>query len=191
MTNKRFRMKRSLFALALVAALPLAASAADGISYNYVEGGYTQTNTDGADADGFGVNGSIAIHPNFHIFGGWQNQEIEDTNIDFDQWRLGVGYNYQIAPKADLVTRIAYEKFDAGQGFDFDGYSTEVGVRGAANQYLEGYAMAGWEDYELADGEFYGKLGAQVKFNPTWGLAGEAKFVEGDTQWFVGPRLTW
>jgi Ax21 family sulfation-dependent quorum factor len=184
-------MKRSLLALAFLAALPFAASATDGISYNYVEGGYTQTNTDGADANGWGLNGSVAIHPNFHIFGGWSNQDIDDSNLDFDQWRLGVGYNRQIAPKIDLVTRVAYEKFDAGNGFDVDGYSTEVGIRGAANEYFEGYAMAGWEDFERVDGEFYGKLGAQAKFNKNWGLAGEVKFIEGDQQYFIGPRVTW
>ena len=44
-------------------------------------------------------------------------------------------------------------------------------MRGAADAYLEGYAMAGWEDFEYADGEFYGSVGAQVKFNPNWGVA--------------------
>jgi Ax21 family sulfation-dependent quorum factor len=185
-------MKRSLLALAFLAALPFAASAADGISYNYVEGGYVNTNADHGDADGFGVNGSVAISPNFHLFGGWSNQEIDNSGgADFDRWRLGVGYNRTLSPQIDLVARAAYEKLDAGHGFDVDGYSTEVGVRGAANPYFEGYAMAGWEDFEHVDGDFYGKLGAQAKFNQNWGIAGEVKFVSGDQQWFVGPRLTW
>ena len=184
-------MKRSLLALPLLAALSFGATAAEGVSWNYVEGGYAATDTDAGDADGFALGGSAAIHPNFHLFGNFSNQEIEDTNVDFDQWRLGVGYNHQIAPSVDLVTRLAYEKFDAGQDLEFDGYSAEVGVRGAMGPMFEGYAMAGHEDFEQADGEFYGRLGAQVKFNPTWGVAGDVKFVDGDTQWFVGPRVTW
>ena len=48
------------------------------MSYTYVEGGYAATNTDGGDADGFAINGSGAIAPNFHLFGGYSNQEIED-----------------------------------------------------------------------------------------------------------------
>ena len=184
-------MKRSLFALTLLAALPFAASAAEGVSYNYVEGGYVATKTDAGDADGFGVNGSVAIHPNFHVFGAFSNQEIEDTNIDFDQTRFGVGYNHPVAANTDLVTRVAYEKFDAGSDLDFDGYSAEVGVRSALAPNFEGYAMAGYEDFEQADSEFYGRVGAQVKLNQTWGVAGDVKFVDGDTQWFVGPRLTW
>lgn len=185
-------MKRSLLALSLLAALPFAATAAEGVSYNYVQGGYVATNGDGnADADGFGIDGSVAVHPNFHLFGGYNQQEIDDTNIDVDQWKLGVGYNYEIAPKADLVTRIAYEKYDAGSGFDFDGYSAEAGVRAALGTHVDGYALAGYEDYEDIDGDFYARLGANVKFNENWGLNGDVKFADGDAQWFVGPRFSW
>lgn len=185
-------MKRTLLALTLLAALPFAASAAEGVSYNYVQGGYVATNGDGnADAKGYGIDGSVAVHPNFHIFGGYSNQEIDNTNIDFDQWKLGVGYNYEISPKADLVTRIAYEKTDFGSNFDFNGYSAEVGVRGALTTHLEGYAMAGYEDYKDLDGDYYGRLGVNVKFNENWGLNGDVKFADGDSQWFVGPRFTW
>ena len=193
-------MKRSpgfskLTALTLLAALPAlalsaTASAADGVSYNYVEGGYAATNTDAGDADGVGINGSVAIHPNFHLFAGYSNQELDDTDFDFDQSRIGVGYNHQIAPAIDLVTRVAYEKFDAGSGLTFDGYSAEVGVRGAIAPSFEGYAFAGHEDFEQADSEFYGRLGAQVKFNQTWGVNGEVKFVDGYTSYFVGPRMS-
>lgn len=190
-------MKRSLLALSLAAALPLAAAhAADSISYNHVEAGYAATNADG-DADGFGLNASVAVHPNFHVFGGWSNQDIDHSSADFDQWRIGVGYNHEISPNADLVTRIAYEKFDAGRDsfgnrYDPDGYSVEVGVRGAMLPQLEGHALVGYEDYGSEfDSDFYGRLGAVWKFTPNWGMSGDVKFVSGDTQWFVGPRFTW
>ena len=185
-------MKRTLLALTLLAALPFAASAAEGVSYNYVQGGYSATNGDGnADAKGYGIDGSVAVHPNFHIFGGYSKQEIDNSNIDFDQWRLGVGYNYALSEKADLVTRIAYEKADFGSNLDFNGYSAEAGVRGALGKHFEGYAMAGYEDYEQADGDFYGRVGAQVKFNQNWGVNGDVKFADGDTQWSIGPRFSW
>ncbi len=184
-------MKRSFLALAMFAALPFAASAADGISYNYVQGGYVATNTDAGDADGWGLGGSAALSQNFHVFGNFANQDLKDVDADFDQWRVGVGYNHQVSQRMDLVTRVAYEKFDAGNDIDADGYSVEAGVRGAMTPMLEGYALAGYEDGDSFDGDFYGKLGAQVKFNPNWGVAADVKFADGDTQWFVGPRLTW
>ncbi|AWV08775.1 OmpO family porin [Marilutibacter maris] len=191
---KRFAISK-LAALSLIAALPFAASAAEGVSYNYVEGGYAATNTDGGDADGWAIGGSGAIAPNFHIFGNYTNQDIDDTNLDFDQWRLGVGYNHEINPNVDLLTRIAYEKIDFGGDLDADGWSVEAGVRGAFTPNFEGYALAGYEDYDKIagqniDGEFYGRLGALVKFNQTWGINGDVKFVDGDTQWFVGPRVS-
>ena len=45
-------------------------------------------------------------------------------------------------------------------------------------------------DAEQFDGSFYGRLGAQVKFNQTWGITGDVKFLEGDTQYFIGPRAS-
>ncbi|MCM2337881.1 MAG: Ax21 family protein [Lysobacter sp.] len=183
-------MKRSLLALTLLAALPFAASAADGVSYTYVEGGYTATNTDAGDADGWAIKGSGAVAPNFHIFGEFDKQEIENTNFDVDHYRVGVGYNRDITANTDLLTRVAYEKYDAGQGIDFDGYSVEAGVRSALAPNFEGYALAGYEDGDSYDGEFYGRLGGQVKFNQQWGLSGDVKFIDGDTQYFVGPRVS-
>jgi Ax21 family sulfation-dependent quorum factor len=185
-------VRSKLAALALLAALPFAASAADGVSYTYVEGGYMATNPDnGPDADGWAINGSGAIAPNFHVFGSYSNQEIDGTNVDFDQWRLGLGYNHELNSKIDLLTRVAYEKLDAGSNADFDGWSVEAGVRGAFAPNFEGYALAGYEDYDHGiDGDFYGRVGAQVKFNPTWGISGDVKFTDDDTQYFVGPRIS-
>jgi len=57
---------------------------------------------------------------------------------------------------------------------------------------VEGYAMLGYQDGNDFEGDAYGRLGAAVKFNQNWGAAAEVKIVNGgDTQWFVGPRLTW
>jgi Ax21 family sulfation-dependent quorum factor len=189
-------MTRSLITLALLAALPFAASAADGINYNYVQGGYSAVNRSGSagDTDGWAFAGSAALNQNFHVFGNFTNQELKHANgVDYDKWRVGLGYNRQVSQHIDLLTRVAYEKFDGGTGpgAEANGYSVEAGVRGAMTPMIEGYALAGYEDGRQYDGDFYGKLGAQVKFNRNWGLAADVKFADGDQQWFVGPRLTW
>ncbi len=189
-------MKRSQIAIAtlgLLAILPLAANAADRPSYNYVEGGYVSTDLKGLpDADGFGVKGSVAFHPNFHVFGDYANQEFDNTSVDFDQWRLGLGYNHALTDRTDLLTRVAYEKVDFGSIGSADGWSVEAGARSALLPNLEGYALAGYEDGDQVDGDFYGRLGAQYKFNHNWGISGDVKLVKGgDRQWFVGPRFSW
>ena len=150
-------MKRSLLALTLLAALPFAASAADGLSYNYVQGGYTHVNSD-VNAKGWSVDGSAAIAPNFHVFGGY-NVVKADTAIlipgggtqkpKLDQWKLGVGYNHSIAANTDFVGTLAYQKAEAklaGVSTNLDGYAAEAGVRSALGWSVEGYAMAGHED---------------------------------------------
>lgn len=191
-------MKVSLLApaaltVALLVAAPFTASAADGVSYNYVEGGYAKTDLkDLPDADGFGVKASVAFHPNFHVFGDYSNQEFDNSNLDFDQWRLGVGYNHALTQRTDLLTRVAYEKLDFGSGLDSDGWSVEVGARSALLPQLEGYALAGYEDGDQTDGDFYGRLGAQWKFNQNWGVSSDVKLIKGgDKQWFIGPRFSW
>ncbi|MBD7924115.1 MULTISPECIES: OmpO family porin [Xanthomonas] len=190
-------MKTSLLALGLLATLPFAASAAEGLSYNYVEGGYIKTDADGGDADGWAVKGSYAINPNFSVFGDFNRQKTDFGDVDVDQWRIGAGYNHEISTSTDLVTRVAYNRFDPEYGTKFNGYSAEVGIRTAFNPYLEVYALGGYEDYTKKDGinpdgEFYGRLGAQAKLNQNWGLSADLKMNrDGDKEWFVGPRFSW
>ena len=182
-------MKKSLLALTLLAAAPFAASAAEGVSYNYVEGGYVASKISGPDADGWAIGGSGAIAPNFHVFGNYNSQTVDNTNFDIDNWRLGVGYNHEIGPKTDLLTRVAYERYETDIQ-NFNGYSVEAGVRSGLTKNWEGYVLAGYEDGSDFDGDFYGRIGTQVKFNPNWSVSGEVKFADGDTQYFVGPRYT-
>ena len=210
--------RKSLLGLAVLAALPFAASAqnATGLNYNYVEGGYVASNIDNnnddIDADGFGGNASFALSDNFHVFGGFSSQDTDTFEVfdgtshnrvstDVDQWRVGLGYNLPIAGTTDLVARAAYEKFEiddvtvGGQTFDVndgeDGYSAEVGVRTAFTENFEGHAFAGYEDFGDGADDFYGRVGALVKFNPNWGLSGDVKIADGGTEWFVGPRYSW
>jgi hypothetical protein len=57
--------------------------------------------------------------------------------------------------------------------------------------------MAGYEDYSKKhgvnpDGQFYGRLGGQVKLNQNWGINGDIKMDRhGDKEWSVGPRFSW
>ncbi|MET3008677.1 Ax21 family protein [Stenotrophomonas koreensis] len=191
-------MKNTVIALGLAAIVPFAASAADGrLSYNYVEGGYVATDSKGGDADGFGIKGSFAVHPNYHVFADYTGQETDLGKVDVDQWRIGAGYNRGINSTTDLVARAAYQKFDPQYGYDFNGVSAEVGLRSQLHPVVEGYAFAGYEDYSKKhginpDGEFYGRVGAVANINANWGVTGEVKLAKaGAREWFVGPRFSW
>ena len=122
-------MKRSLIALALIAALPFAASAQDaksGLSYNYAEAGYTKLNSS-LNADGWAVKGSAALAPNVHVFGGYSKVDFDSilgVSPNAELWEIGVGYNRSISAKADFVGTLAYQKANAsasGVSADSDG----------------------------------------------------------------------
>ncbi|HRO63343.1 diffusible signal factor-reguated Ax21 faimly protein [Thermomonas sp.] len=187
-------MKRLALAIALscAAAVPFTAAAADGISYNHVQGGYVATNSNGPDADGWGLGASVAVHPNVHLFANYARQDIKHTAFDFDQWRVGGGYNTQIGSNTDFVANVAYERVSAGGGVNADGYSIEGGVRSALAPRFEGYAMVGYLDGNHLKGEPYGRLGATAKFSPNWGVNADVRIINGGTtEWSVGPRYTW
>lgn len=182
-------MKRSIFALALLAAVPFAASAADGINYNYVEGGYVATKTSGADADGWALKGSAAIAPNFNVFGDAGRQDITNSNASYNTGRLGVGYHTPVGQNVDFVSGVAYERV-AAKGYSSNGYSMEGGVAAQVSPRMTLSAKAGYEDAKHTKGEFYGKLGAQVGLTPNWAISGEAKLANGANQYFIGPRYS-
>lgn len=182
-------MKFSLIALTLAAALPLSAMAADGVSYTYVEGGYSKLNTDGGDADGWALKGSSAIAPNFHVFGSYGQQEIDNTNIKLKGGNVGVGYNRPISQTTDFVSKVAYEGTKAGN-YNQDGYSLEAGLNSRLSPRFSGQVAVGYEDGDNVDGEVYGKLGGQVHMTRNWSLSGDVKFADGAQQYFIGPRYT-
>jgi len=195
-------MKNSLLALGLLATLPFAAAAADNISYNYVEGDYVKTDPSGHgnNADGWGLKGSYAFHPNFHVFAGYQKQKIDGpSDLDVNQWNVGLGYNYAISNSTDLLARVSYQNWDPEYyRKDFNGWATEVGINNSFGPRVSTYLLAGYEDYAKRDninpeGQFYGRLGGQYNFTPNWALSGDIKMYtkHGDVQWSVGPRFSW
>jgi Ax21 family sulfation-dependent quorum factor len=190
MENLRMRRTVWISALALSLALPLAAQAAE-FDYSWLEAGYTSIEADdGPDADGWALNGSAAIAPQVHVFGSYAGTELDGVNIDGDVMRLGLGWNTGIAEAHDLVVRANYLKVDTDfPGGDGDGYEAEVGLRSALGANFETYVAAGYADIDRGSGDLYGKLGAQYKFSPGWGLAATVTLADGANEYFIGPRL--
>ena len=204
--------------LALAAALALAsfAATAGDLSYSYVEGGYVRTDIDDlGDGDGFGVNGSVAVHDNVFLFGGYSMQDASEygVEVDLDALRLGAGFNWALNDRADFVATAAWERTETDVGIDglgsfdveADGYALEAGFRGqlSVDGDIEGWAMAGYADVdsmeiegndvgtdEDEDDEVYGRAGMLFKFNPTWGVVAEGRFASDVRQYFVGVRAS-
>ena len=185
---RKYIMKRALFALALAAALPMSAQAAER-SYSYVELDYVNAEFDfgpGVDDnfDGAAVRGSVKFgESNFYGFGSYADIE------DLTQTDLGVGYAHNLSDNLDLVTELAWRNTDAGS-FDADDTRVSVGLRGNLADNFEGSIKANYIDGDAYDSEFGGTIGGQFKFNDTWGITGEAEFVNDVTIYSVGVRAS-
>jgi len=206
--------KQIVLALALAAA-SFGATAGD-LGYSYVQGGYARTHIDGlGNGDGFGLDGSVAVSKNVHIFGGYTMQSASEDGIDVDlnSTRLGVGFNTAINERADFVARAAYERADVDVDVpDFgsidgnaDGYSLEAGFRGqlSVDGDIEGWVLGGYAKLDSAevddisldteggdDDQFYGRAGMLFKFNPTWGVVAEGRFAQDTNEVLVGVRAS-
>ena len=184
-------MNKSLFALALAAALPLAAQAADKpLSYTYVEGNYQKADH---GVDGVGLRGSYGLgSSNFYVLGGYSWLGSDDETFDDDEIKaneLGLGYHHALAGKTDLLGEVAYRNMRVA-GRNIDGARGSVGVRSALSDRIEGIAKVNYYDASDYDGDVTGTVGGQYKFNDMWGATAEAEFGNGDKAWLLGVRAS-
>lgn len=195
-------MKKHLaLALALALAAPVAASANE-LSYTYVEGGYAQVTLDGEDLgagdidfDGFQLRGSAAMTDNVYAFGGYGSVTNDDfgADIDVNEVQLGAGFRHGLSERADFIAELGYVRQEVealGESFDATGGRLSAGFRGLLSDHFEGLVKASYNDGGDFEGDFSFTAGAQVKFNPTWGLVGEIEAGEDLTKYLVGVRAS-
>jgi hypothetical protein len=169
-------------AAAMLAAVAVPAVAAERpLSYTWFEAGYAQTEVDGLDQvlgsdhlDGYDVNISYGHDNGLILFGSYgstgKDLRYSDADIDargdldFDRFRVGIGYAFGINERVDWVTRAAYENAKLGLSGSVDyldefgdpatgtlageieakGYSLETGLRGKLASRFEGYIGGGY-----------------------------------------------
>ncbi len=179
-------MKRALFALALAAALPMSAQAAER-SYSYAELDYV--NADGS-ANGFGLRGSVDFaDSNFYGLASYSSVQPNGTNVNIDFYEIGLGYHHAITDGADVIGEVAYQNADA-LGFNIDAYRVSGGFRGNLTDNVEGIIKVNYVDGSNLNGDFSGTLGAQFKFNDTWGITTEVEFANGGQTYLAGVRAS-
>ncbi len=206
-------MKTKILALALALA-PFAASAAP-LSYTYVEGGWNKLHVeddllDNPEADGGFIRGSYDLGSGVNVFGG-VSRASEDfglapgvrADLDLTQYELGLGYHQSMSDRVDFIAELAYARLDADLdvsgygkiGDDIKGGRAALGVRGQFNDALEGLLKVNYYGGGDFDETFTGVIGAQYKFNPTWGITAEIEHGEllsnnEDTRYMVGVRAS-
>lgn len=207
-------MRKILIVAALLAAAPFSALA-DGLSYTYVEGGWTQFQTDDdllddPKLDGGYVRGSFALAEQVHVFGAW-NYASKSYNYDYGRYKLelnqpelGIGYHMPFSDRVDYTADIAWVRQQAEITVDSDIYNVRLrdkdhtnlvratmGLRGKPSAMTEAWIKAGYMDGgNNFEGTWVGTLGGQINFTRTWGLVGEISGYRDVTQFSAGVRAS-
>lgn len=176
-------MRKTLIT-ALAVATPFALAAEP--SYDYLEGSYL--NLDG-DLDGFGVAGSKAMAPNFHLYGEYDH--AEDGPLEARTAVIAAGLNHGISPTTDVVGRIGWAKGwveAGGVDFDDDGLMAEAGLRTALSDTIEINGFL--RHVDVADADPSLAIGGVFGFTPAFGVTGDVEFTEDETMYRVGLRYS-
>jgi hypothetical protein len=150
--------RRILSGLAvLAAALPLA-SHADVMDYSYAELGYIDGELDAGgdvdvDGDGFALRGSLAVHPNFFVFAGYQDLDF-DFNVDASLLEVGGGGHWPLTDKVDIIGKLGIVKAEVDVGRfndDDDGFLLGGRVRGVVAPKFELEGGFDYRDLDVGD----------------------------------------
>ena len=204
-------IKRSLFALALAAALPVSAQAADdGLSFTNIEADYVSSDVLDENLDGFALRGQAGFHENWYGLASWSRTSGDldvglgdDLDINFQESTLGVGFHHAIAPNVHFLAEAAWLRYELsedagalGGGSDgFDGYRAAVGIRGLMAPKFEGEVKVNYSDVKDFDGGFGDELNGVFHLNETWGITGGYRHQDlgGDAdlnEWKLGVRAS-
>lgn len=195
----KYRSVKTLLASALL--LPVLGHAGD-LSYTYVEATYGETEIDvgqgvgDVEGDGFGLSGSLAVAPNWHVFADFASSDF-DFNVETTQYRVGGGYNYPISDSTDVIARLSYVSVEAEVDTPFgsfdadeDGFGLGAGVRG---KVADSFELEGAVEYVDLGGDSGGDTAfiaeGRYSFTPTFALGAGIEVGDDVTTYGISARL--
>lgn len=185
-------MLRSIMATML---LVLATSAsAEEFDYNFFELSYGNVEFDdiNIDGDGFGLAGSYAINPQFHVFAGYQAAGL-DFGIDATTIGAGLGWHNSLTPVVDLVASVSYQyvELDApgGGSADDNGLGLGLGLRFAASELLELNAGISYVDLSDSGDDTGFGIGGLYSFNEAFSLGLNGNWTDDASSYTLSGRF--
>lgn len=177
---------------ALLAGVPLAVSA-DGMPNSldlyYVSAGVEVDDpflgSGDDDGDGFGIKGNFAVADSFFLAGEYQAVGYDDSDLDLDQFRGGIGVNSDPAAPAVWYGLAEFLNFELDDGTDSEsesGFGIHIGGRFAINEIFSLNGRIGYVDVDDADGLEW-LIGGDIAFTEQLGAFADYRVtsLEDDT----------
>lgn len=196
-TQRGVFMHKAIFFGALASLLIASPSfAADGLDYNYIEGGYVNTSFDrdstfGIDVDGDGValQGAFAITPKLHAYGEYTNQDF-DFDLHVQTFETGLGLNWSVAPNVDLIGRAGFARSEVRHFGHDNGFALQAGVRAGLGARFELEGLVHYVDLDdSGDDTTFRGLG-RYSFTDNFSVSAGAELDSDVTTWIVSARYS-
>ncbi|HEY1077580.1 MAG TPA: outer membrane beta-barrel protein [Fontimonas sp.] len=189
----------ALCAAALIG-LPLTAMA-EGLSYNYLEGGYVSSELDdeNVDGDGYRAKLSVLINEGVYVHGGYAEAETDPNDIGATfttkSITAGLGLRFSLFDATDLNVEGAWingklerdgELVDSD--VEDDGYTVGVGVRHLFFPQLEAGLKADYTDV-FDDDDFAYTANLLFHVIPHLSIGGSYTIADNADTWTAGLRF--
>lgn len=137
------------------------------------------------DGDGFGIKGNFAIADSFFLSGEYQAVGYDDSDLDLDQFRGGIGVNSDPLAPAVWYGLAEFLNFKLDDGTDSEsesGFGLHVGGRFAINEVFGINGRIGYVDIDDADGLEW-LIGGDIAFTEQLGAFADYRVtsLEDDT----------
>ena len=182
----------SIIALALAAGPVMAA---DGFSYNLIEGSYVDTELDdngpSLKGDGAAVAGSVELTPSLFGFAS-VNDLNYDAGISSNAYSLGMGAHFGLTPQLDLISGVSFERLRvkiSGVGSaSEEGYGLSLGLRGRVAERLELTAAVKYVDLGHGIDDTTLSAGGRYYFTPAFAAGIDVSDNSDGTTWGIALR---
>lgn len=178
-------MKAAKLILSSILLLTIAGlTQAQGISYNYGEVRYLDSEVGARDGDGIEIAGSYQIDPEWLVLGSYSSQDYGD-NLNGDVIELGVGHILPAVNGVELVGTASVVSSEFGDD-DENGIKLTALARTEFTAELEGRASVNY--LKVDDGDLFVELGADYFFSPQISAGAEVQLGSNTDTISIGVR---
>ncbi|MEX0740578.1 MAG: outer membrane beta-barrel protein [Pseudohongiella sp.] len=190
-------MKKSVFAIAIAAALGTTTLSAQELNYDYIEVGYTAMDADGLEVDGIGANFSVSLTDDIFLISSIQDLESDEifgAKLDLQTYSVGLGYRAGLSDVTDATFSASWMRGEIdGNNFGLGsysgtGYDLSVGLRHLLAPQLELAGNVTYSDFEGADGTGL-EIGALYHITPVISVGVGYNVADESDGWKAGVRL--